>query len=43
MVALIGGKQRPQREYKVLFDAAGFSFKPEIDTGAGISILEAAQ
>jgi len=42
MLALIGGKQRTRREYKVLFDAAGFSFKREIDTGAGISILEAA-
>jgi hypothetical protein len=42
MLALIGGKQRTQREYEALFDAAGFSFKREIDTGAGISILEAA-
>jgi hypothetical protein len=42
MLALIGGKQRTRQEYKVLFDASGFSFKREIDTGAGISILEAA-
>ena len=35
-------KQRTRREYEALFDAAGFSFKREIDTGAGISILEAA-
>jgi hypothetical protein len=42
MLALIGGKQRTRREYGVLFDKAGFSFKREIDTGAGISILEAA-
>jgi hypothetical protein len=42
MLALIGGKQRTRREYEALFDAAGFSFKREIDTGAGISILEAA-
>jgi hypothetical protein len=41
MLALIGGKQRTRREYEALFDAAGFSFKREIDTGAGISILEA--
>jgi len=41
MLALIGGKQRTRWEYEVLFDAAGFSFKREIDTGAGISILEA--
>jgi hypothetical protein len=42
MLALIGGKQRTRREYEALFDAAGFSFKREIETGAGISILEAA-
>ena len=42
MLALIGGKQRTRREYTALFDAAGFSFKREIDTGAGISIIEAA-
>lgn len=42
MLALIGGKQRTRREYEALFDAAGFSFKREIDTGAGITILEAA-
>jgi|APFre7841882724_1041349.scaffolds.fasta_scaffold47145_1 hypothetical protein len=42
MLALIGGKQRTRREYEALLDAAGFSFKREIDTGAGISILEAA-
>ncbi len=42
MLTLIGGKQRTRREYEALFDAAGFGFKREIDTGAGISILEAA-
>ena len=42
MLALIGGKQRTRREYEALFDAAGFSFTREIDTGTGISILEAA-
>jgi O-methyltransferase len=41
MLVLLGGKQRTRREYEVLFDAAGFSFEREIDTGAGISILEA--
>ena len=41
MLTLIGGKQRTRREYEALFDAAGFIFKSEIDTGAGISILEA--
>jgi hypothetical protein len=42
MLTLIGGKQRKRGEYEALFDAAGFSFKREIDTGAGISILESA-
>ena len=42
MLTLIGGKQRTRREYEALFAAAGFAFTREIDTGAGISILEAA-
>ena len=41
MLALIGGKQRTRLEYEALFSAAGFSFRREIETGAGISILEA--
>ena len=41
MLALIGGKQRTRQEYEALFDASGFEFNREIDTGAGISILEA--
>jgi len=41
MLSLLGGKQRTRNGYKALFDMAGFSFKREIDTGAGISILEA--
>jgi len=41
MLALIGGKQRTRTEYEALFSAAGFSFRREIETGAGISILEA--
>lgn len=41
MLTLIGGKQRTRREYEKLFDAAGFSLIREIDTGAGISVLEA--
>ena len=40
MLALIGGKQRTRLEYQTLFGAAGFSFRREIETGAGISILE---
>lgn len=42
MLTLIGGKQRTRSEYEALLAAAGFSFRREIDTGAGISILEAA-
>jgi hypothetical protein len=41
MLALLGGRQRTQREYETLFETAGMSFLREIDTGAGISILEA--
>jgi hypothetical protein len=41
MLTLIGGKQRTRQECEALFVATGFSFKREIDTGAGISILEA--
>ena len=41
MLSLLGGKQRTRNEYEALFDMAGFSFQREIDTGAGISILEA--
>jgi len=42
MLVLIGGKQRTRAEYEALLDAAGFSLQREFDTGAGISILEAA-
>ena len=41
MLALLGGRQRAQREYAALLDRAGFAFQREIDTGAGIAILEA--
>lgn len=41
MLTLIGGKQRTRREYEALFDAAGFSFRRQIETGTGVSILEA--
>lgn len=41
-LALVGGRQRTRQEYEALFDGAGFSFEREIDTGADISILEAA-
>ena len=42
MLALLGGRQRTREEYEALFARAGFSFGRQIDTGAGISILEAA-
>jgi len=41
MLVLIGGKQRTRQEYAALFDRAGFSFEREVDTGTGMSILEA--
>ena len=41
MLALLGGRQRTRREYAALLDQAGFVFQREVDTGAGISILEA--
>jgi len=41
MLALIGGKQRTRTEYQSLFSAAGFSFRREIETDAGLSLLEA--
>lgn len=41
MLVLIGGKQRTREEYAALFEQGGFSFKREIDTGTGMSILEA--
>ena len=36
----IGGKQRTQREYAELLRAAGFTFTREIETFAGVSIVE---
>lgn len=41
MLALFGGRQRSLPEYEALLTQSGFQFKREIDTGAGISILEA--
>ena len=41
MLTLHGGKQRTRQEFAALFDRAGFSFEREIDTGAGITIIEA--
>lgn len=42
MLALFGGKQRTRQEFEALFDRAGFFLVRVIDTGAGISIIEAA-
>jgi hypothetical protein len=38
---VIGGKQRTRKEFEDLLRDAGFRFTREIDTGAGISIIEA--
>ena len=40
MLALLGGRQRSQQEYVALFERAGFAFRREIDTRAGVAILE---
>lgn len=40
MLALLGGRQRTRREYATLLKRAGFLLQREIDTGAGIAILE---
>ena len=41
MLTLLGGKQRTLSEYERMLEQSGFSFQREIDTGTGISILEA--
>ena len=41
MLALLGGRQRTGQEYEALLARSGFVLRREIDTGAGISILEA--
>ena len=40
MLALLGGRQRSRHEYAALLDRAGFAFDREIDTRAGVAILE---
>jgi hypothetical protein len=42
MLALLGGRQRSRHEYSALLDRAGFAFQREIDTRAGVAILESA-
>ena len=41
MLTLLGGRQRTQQEYSALLSRSGFRFLREVNTGAGISILEA--
>jgi hypothetical protein len=41
MLALLGGRQRTRQEYEALLIRSGFVLRREIDTRAGISILEA--
>lgn len=41
MLALLGGRQRTLKEYETLFNRTGFTFRREIHTPAGISIVEA--
>jgi hypothetical protein len=41
MLALLGGRQRTRQEYEALLARSDFVLKREIDTHAGISILEA--
>jgi O-methyltransferase domain len=41
MLTFLGGKQRTLKEYETLLRQADFEFKKEIDTGTGISIIEA--
>jgi hypothetical protein len=41
MLDLLGGRQRTAQEYATLLERAGFVLQREIDTHAGISILDA--
>ena len=41
MLTLLGGKQRTLTEYEALLKQADFEFTKELDTGTGISIIEA--
>lgn len=41
MLTLLGGRQRTRQEYEELLARSGFLLQREIDTGAGVSILEA--
>jgi hypothetical protein len=41
MLTLLGGRQRAQQEYEALFTGSGIRYLRQIDTRAGISIIEA--
>lgn len=41
MLTLLGGRQRTRQEYESLLTSSGFALRRDIDTGAGVSILEA--
>lgn len=41
MLTLLGGRQRTQPEYATLLSRAGLALRRDIDTGAGVTILEA--
>ena len=41
MLAMLGGRQRTREQHEMLCAKADFSLKRQIDTAAGISILEA--
>jgi O-methyltransferase len=41
MLAFVGGKQRTIGEYRTLVGDAAFELVADVDTGAGISVLDA--
>ncbi|MBW8894881.1 MAG: hypothetical protein JF613_01665 [Acidobacteria bacterium] len=41
MLTFVGGKQRTIGEYRTLVGDAGFELVGDVDTGAGISVVEA--
>jgi hypothetical protein len=41
MMAFFAARQRTRQEYEALLRSGGFAFDREIETGVGISILEA--
>jgi len=41
MMTILGGLQRTRQQYEVLLGKTGFTLTQVIDTGAGVSILEA--